>query len=96
MQIDLDQVNVSHNEAAQRFEAAVGGFLAVAEYRREGRRIIFTHTEVPPELRGQGLAAKLVRTALDYARDAGLTVVPLCWYVDSFIRRNSEYRSLLG
>lgn len=96
MQIDLDHVEVRHNPAAQRFEAQVGGHLSVAEYRLDGRRILFTHTEVPPALRGQGVAAKIVRAALDYARESGLTVVPLCWYVDAFIRRNPEYRDLLG
>lgn len=96
MQIDIDRVEVRHNPAAQRFEAQVGGHLSVAEYRLDGQRILFTHTEVPPALRGQGVAAKIVRAALDYARESGLTVVPLCWYVDAFIRRNPEYRDLLG
>ncbi|MCS6880379.1 MAG: GNAT family N-acetyltransferase [Oscillochloridaceae bacterium] len=96
MPIDLDQVKVRHNPAAQRFEALVEGQLSVAEYRLDGRRILFTHTEVPPALRGQGVAAKVVRAALDYARESGLIVVPLCWYVDAFIRRNPEYRDLLG
>lgn len=95
MHIDLDQLEVRHNQAAHRFEVMAGGYLSVAEYRRDGQRILFTHTEVPPALRGHGIAAKLVRVALDYAREAGLTVVPLCWYVDAFIRRNPEYRDLL-
>lgn len=96
MHLDLDHIEVRHNPTAQRFEALAGGHLSVAEYRRDGQRILFTHTEVPPVLRGQGIAAKLVRVALDYAREYGLTVVPLCWYVDAFIRRNPEYRDLLG
>ncbi len=96
MHLDLDHIEVRHNPTARRFEALAGGQLSVAEYRRDGERILFTHTEVPPALRGQGIAAKLVRVALDYAREAGLTVVPLCWYVDAFIRQNPEYRDLLG
>ncbi|MGQ9927245.1 MAG: GNAT family N-acetyltransferase [Chloroflexaceae bacterium] len=96
MSIDPDHIEVRHNPAAQRFETLAGGHLSVAEYRRDGQRILFTHTAVPPALRGQGIAAKLVRVALDYARESGLTVVPLCWYVDAFIRRHPEYRDLLG
>jgi predicted GNAT family acetyltransferase len=62
------EVEVQHNEAANRFEAEVNGQLAVAEYIRAGEQIIFTHTEVPEELEGQGVASQLISTALDHAR----------------------------
>lgn len=96
MTIDLDPLPIYHNQPAQRFEVSVDGMLSVAEYRRDGNRIIFTHTGVPPALRGHGIAAKLVRAALEYARAEHLIAVPVCWYVDAFIRRNPEYRDLLG
>ena len=57
-------VVVRHNAAAHRFEAEVDGHRAVAEYALEGGRVVLTHTFVPPELRGRGLAEKLVRPAL--------------------------------
>lgn len=88
-------VVVAHNLAAHRFEAQVDGHLAVAEYERDGTRLIMTHTFVPPELRGRGLAEKLVRPALDFARIEGLTVVPACSYVAAFIQRHAEYQALL-
>jgi len=86
---------VQHNPAAHRFEATVDGHLAVAEYALEGDRMIFTHTFVPPELRGRGLAEKLVRAGLDFARAEGRKVVPACSYVGGFIERHAEYQSLL-
>jgi len=89
-------VTVRHNPAASRYEADVDGHLAVAEYAREGDRMVFTHTFVPPELRGRGVAEKLVRTALEGARAAGRTVVPQCSYVAVFIRRNPEFQSLVA
>ena len=49
---------VVHNESKSRFEMEVGGQLAVAEYRRDGDRMLFTHTEVPPQFRGHGLAER--------------------------------------
>jgi len=42
------------------------------------------------------LAAKLTRSALDFARANHLRVVPLCPYVSSFLRRNREYQDLLS
>ena len=86
---------VRRNPAAGRYEAEIDGHLAVAEYLLEGDdRVVFTHTFVPPELRGRGVAEKLVRTALEEARQEGRRVVPQCSYVALFIRRNPEFRSL--
>jgi len=88
--------NVRHNREQSRFEAEVGGHLAVAEYVVEGDRMIFAHTLVPAELRGSGLAAKLVRAGLTAARAEGRRVVPACSYVAAFIARNPEFKDLLA
>lgn len=87
---------VRRNLAASRYEAEVGGCLAVAEYVVEGDRMVLTHTLVPPELRGQGIAESLVRAALDDARVEGRRVVPQCSYVAMFIRRHPEYQPLVA
>ncbi|MFZ5496041.1 MAG: GNAT family N-acetyltransferase [Verrucomicrobiota bacterium] len=90
-------VPVRHNAAAHRYEAVVDGRLSVCEYEdAEGRRI-FTHTLVPPELRGRGVAEQLVRAALADVRAAGLKAVPACSYVARFIERHrGEYADLAG
>ena len=87
--------NVRHNAATSRYEIEVDGHLSVAEYELDGPRMIFTHTLVPAELRGRGIAEKLVRAALDDARAAGRRVVPQCSYVARFIERNQEYQPLV-
>lgn len=87
--------DVIHNESAQRYEIVIDGFQAVVEYRLEDRgRQVFTHTFVPPELRGKGLAEKLVRRALEDARAAGRRVVPACSYVEVFLQRHPDYQAL--
>lgn len=88
-------VVVRHNEAESRFEAVVGGRLAVADYERADGTIVMTHTFVPPELRGRGVGERLVRFALDHARREGWRVVPVCSFVAALMRRNPEFDSLL-
>jgi len=88
-------IRVNHNTAARRFEAAVDGRLAVADYEFDGERVVFTHTFVPPELRGRGLAEKLVRAALEWARAEQRRVVPACSYVAAFVRRHPEFGPLV-
>jgi predicted GNAT family acetyltransferase len=89
-------VTVTHNPGARRYEAVVDGHLSVCEYELAEGRMIFTHTVVPPELRGRGMAEALVRTALGDARAAGRQVVPQCSYVARFIARHQEFAELIG
>lgn len=88
--------DVIHNTDRHRYEIAADGHVSVCDYEISDDRMIFTHTYVPPELRGRGLAEHLVRTALADARAAGRKVVPACSYVALFIQRHKEYADLLG
>lgn len=82
---------VVHNEAETRFELKLGAGIAVLEYRRTGDSMFFTHTGVPLEFEGRGYGVQLARAGLDYAREAGLKIVPQCSFIAAFIRRNPEY-----
>lgn len=96
MDIDLDSAKVTNNEEANRFELFVDGQPSLLTYRRFPDRIVFDHTEVPEPLEGHGLAAKLARAALDFARANHLRVIPLCPYVSTFIRKHPEYHDLVS
>ena len=86
---------VTHNAARSRFESAPQGQLATCDYRRQGEVLVLHHTKVPPALQGRGVAAELVRIALDFARDQGLRIRPNCSYVASYMRRHPETLELL-
>ena len=74
-----------------------GEVIGVAEYDLRDDAIVFTHTEVPQEYEGQGIAAQLVRYALEAARARELRVVALCPYVRAFLRKHEdEYSDLVG
>ncbi|MCB1865455.1 MAG: N-acetyltransferase [Chromatiales bacterium] len=91
-----DTLRITHNPAANRFQAELAGATAMLEYRIAGNTVTIFHTLVPPEHRGQGVAAELARTALDWARTQSLRVVPQCSYIAAFMRRNREYGDLLA
>ena len=50
--------DVIDNKAASRFELETDGLLSIAEYRIADGAIYFTHTEVPPQLGGRGVAGQ--------------------------------------
>ncbi len=94
---DPGTAQVVHDEGASRYEVVVDGTRrGHAEYQLHGDVMTFTHTLTDPAMRGRGLAATVVRRALDDARVAGRTVVPQCWYVAQFIDQHPEYDDLLA
>jgi uncharacterized protein len=87
------EAGVRHDLTRHRYELDVDGGLAVAQYyERDGARV-FTHTEVPKQSEGRGVAARLVRAALDDTMRAGLRIIPACSYVVAFVARHPEYRT---
>lgn len=89
--------SVVHHPEQQRFDLWVDGLHCVADYRldRVGGCVVFTHTGVPGALRGRGIAAELIRVALDWARAERLRVVPACSYVEVYMRRHPDTLTLL-
>ena len=80
-----------------RFEFEEKGETAYLEFETDSDGwITLLHTEVPPALRGQGIAGMLAKTALDYARDHQLKVDVLCPQVAHFLSKNPEYQPLVG
>jgi uncharacterized protein (DUF924 family)/predicted GNAT family acetyltransferase len=87
-------IPVQHDIARQRFFASVEGREGEAVYERDGDRVVFTHTVVPPELQGRGIAGQLVHTALEWAQAEQLQVVAACSYVRVYLQRHPEYQPL--
>lgn len=81
---------VIHNTSNSRFELTIDGHTGIAEYVDQGSVWALTHTYVPDELRGKGVAGQLVKTALEAARTAGVKVDPQCSYVAVYLERHSE------
>ncbi|SFL53477.1 hypothetical protein SAMN03159423_2314 [Bradyrhizobium sp. NFR13] len=87
---------VRDNKALNRFELDVGESVAFANYRRAGDRVIITHTETPPALRGRGIASELVKGALALIRADGLKVVAGCSFVVDYLRQHPDYADLVN
>jgi len=94
MQIDLDTLEIIHNETEKRFEVWIEGYLSKLDYIQDGKNFVITHVGVHPELRGQGVAGKITQVALEHARVNSLRVIPMCAYAATYIRRNPQYADL--
>lgn len=90
----ITEAIVRDNKALNRFEIDAHGEIAFANYRRAGGRVVITHTETPPPLRGRGIASRLVRGALDLIRAEGAKVSVGCGFVADYLDAHPEYADL--
>jgi uncharacterized protein len=87
---------VVHEPEADRFVLRHGGREAgELTYQRAGNRAALLHTEVLPQLRGQGLARQLVLASVQWARAEKIRLTPVCWYTKVVLERSSEFVDVL-
>lgn len=89
--------NADFTKTEKRFELDAGGQVAILEYIINKDNIMFlTHAEVPKSLEGTGFGSKIVKLTLEYIRDNGLKMAPMCPFVTAYMRRHPEWNSLLA
>ena len=87
---------IRDNQERHRFEIDLGdGSIAFAEYALPAGKLMFTHTEVPPEHEGQGIGTLWIRHGLAEARRRGLKVIPICPFFASYMQKHAEEQDLL-
>jgi hypothetical protein len=87
--------DVVDNTAERRFEINLEGETAFAEYRLIEHGIILPHTVVPEAFEGKGVGGKLARYAMQYARERGLKIIPLCPFMAAYMAKHPETHDLV-
>jgi len=65
-----------------------GERVAELEYSKAGEhRIIISHTEVSPVLKGKSAGKQLVTAAVEYARKNNIKILPLCPFARSVFEK---------
>lgn len=63
---------------------------------KDDSTIIVDHTFVSDELRGQGIAGKLYKKIIDYAREENKKIIPECPYIKAKMEQNKADQDLLA
>jgi len=89
----------------EQFNRESKGFFKASEDGKEaGRmtyswagedRFIIDHTEVNPEFSGRGVGQKLVESALNYARENHVKIIPLCPFAKAQFDRHPDWHDVL-
>lgn len=87
---------IEHNKIAEYFFTNIDDKQAKMDYRvySNGKILDYYSTFVPPELRGQHIASRIVKCALEYAKENNYKVIPSCPFVENFINTHLEYKNL--
>ena len=81
----------------RRYELVVDGrIVSVADYVLDGSVLTVPHVETDPELRGRGMADRLMRGMLDDLRVGQRTIRPLCPFAADFIHQHPDDHELLA
>lgn len=72
-----------------------GKRVAALVYDRDNGRLLIEHTEVDKSLRGQNIGYELVRSAVDFARREGLTILPVCPFAKAQIQKHPEWTDVV-
>jgi len=94
--MDTKNYKLIVNEGESQFEFQIGNQTALIEFAIESQKIYLTHTEVPQDLQGNGVASELVKQTLTHIKEQNLIVMPLCSFVAKYIDNHPEWHSLLS
>jgi hypothetical protein len=81
---------ISHDQDAKRFTTEVDERRAELDYAVAGSVMTITHTRVPREIGGRGVAAELMRAALQFAAERGFSIDPACSYAAAYMRKRAQ------
>lgn len=84
------------NTDKKRYEYHIDGHIPNVEYVKPRKGEIFLiHTEVPSQMRGQGIASKLVEDVLKDIERQNLILTPICPFTVWYISQNPQWKRLI-
>ncbi|GGH66974.1 GNAT family N-acetyltransferase [Rothia aerolata] len=96
--VDAPEVRVGEAEGHSAYllfaddSGEPAGFTLFFPYDEDGEaQRIFPHTVVKDEFGGHGLASVLVKEALDASIAEGFTIVALCPYIKTWLKKHPDY-----
>lgn len=79
-----------HNEPECKYEYHIDGHIAYITYDDQEGKMHLTHTIVPEELAGKGLAKMLLEDVLQEIEKNGKKAVAQCSYIVKYQEKNPE------
>ncbi len=88
--------NIKHDTKNQKFYAIISGKECSLKYEKVNERLYnFKVMFVPKNLRGQGIAGRIMEFALGYIRKNAVRVKTSCSFSENYISTHKEHLGLI-
>ncbi|MGC1458414.1 MAG: GNAT family N-acetyltransferase [Steroidobacteraceae bacterium] len=81
-------LQINHDSRAHRLSAQLEGHTGQLDYELDVTVMSIISTRVPGPIGGRGVAAELMRSALELAAANGWTVKPVCSYAVAYMKKH--------
>jgi predicted GNAT family acetyltransferase len=94
-EINTSKLEIVHDKENMRFTLDINGEIAKIDYSIEGGKMHLTHSEVPYNLRGQGIGKVLVEKTFEKLTEEGYKAVAVCSYIQTVKNRSEHWKKII-
>lgn len=88
--------SIKHDSKNRKFFTVIGGKECLLKYEKVNDQLMdFKLLFVPKNLRGQGIGARVLEYAMNFARKNGCKVKPSCSYIGIYLDHHKEHQELI-
>lgn len=89
------RLNILHDKEHQRFTLDINGEMARVDYALRDNLMYLNHSEVPYNLRGQGIGKILVEKTFEKLTEEGYKAVAVCSYIQAVKNRSDRWKNII-
>ena len=89
------RLNISHDKENKRFTLNINDETAKVDYLVKDGKLLLVHSEVPYNLRGQGIGKVLVEKTFEKLTEEGYKAVAICSYIKAVAMRSEKWKSII-
>lgn len=88
-------MKVIHDKEKQQFTMEVDGEIAKVDYTLKDGKMYLEYSEVPFNIRGQGIGKILVEKTFEKLTEEGYQAVAVCGYIKSVARNSEKWKAII-
>ena len=89
-------MEVIHDKDNHQFLLEVDGENATVDYDLRDNKMYLVYSEVPYNIRGQGIGKILVEKTFEKLTEEGYKAVAVCGYIKSVAKNSDKWRGIIG
>ncbi len=90
------RLSIAHDIENKRFILDINEEVAKVEYTLRDDKMYLVHSEVPYNLRGQGIGKVLVEKTFEKLSEEGYHAIAVCSYVRAVAKRSEKWSAIIG